>query len=238
MKKYLFLCEKPSFQTDYENSYNLHKDELDFEADFISDFSMIWHPSDKLRHIENYLEKTDKELLLKLNQYPELPDKFYLLNSSKFYTLTEKIKNLLDVNNYDSIVNAFYYSLESYLSFENICDNVNIKIPRKLLLTSFEDDDIFKNMKDLKDNKDYEKHLIGKWIDEYNDTMKIVNDSLNKEKIVTSKKGIINTSGEKIILFKDESWNIINCDENYLIHISKGNIKTSISIQEFFMYFF
>lgn len=234
MKKYLFICEKPYIKRTYEEFYNNHKNELDYEADFITEATIIWHPTDKTRYVENHITLEDIELL-SLDKYPELPDKFYLLNSNRFNIFIEKIRDILSKNKYDLIVNAYDNYLEGYLLFDYIFNKINSDIPKNILdINDLTNKGILIAMQNLKDNKDFAKNLINNWMKEFNETIVKLNNSLNSKRKVKSGTGYRNGLIE---LKKDEIWTIVNYDEEYRIHIKKGDVETTISVHEFFICF-
>lgn len=99
MKKYLLFAEKPSLGRDLRNTYNMHKDELDFQIDFVS---LSGHMC-CLAKPDKY---TDWNCAWKNIDLPMLPKKWKieLIPSMQniYDTITEKINN----NNYDGFIAA------------------------------------------------------------------------------------------------------------------------------------
>lgn len=113
-RKYLMIVEKMSAKDWFEQVFRLVKEEVNFDLDIAVANNHILDTSNEVYQLDE--KEISKMRPLKLNRYV---DPKYKVVATDFYTQnTQKIKNLLENNNYDIVLNGCDPDEEGKLIFE------------------------------------------------------------------------------------------------------------------------
>lgn len=157
MKKYLIIAEKKSQQDIIEKVYRENKDSLNYVADLTFINNPVSHISDKILKVEPTNPIWQKLVLNNI----DIPEGYYVVNSEYSIKQIELIKNLINSNKYDFIVNACDIDIYGQLSYEYVKEKIGFSIPDKRM--SFRDLTaltLFESLQNFRDNNEILANLL------------------------------------------------------------------------------
>lgn len=148
---------KKSLQKIIEGVYNQHKEELGYEADFTFLNSPVSHISDKCLKVDL---NNGEWVKLKINSI-NIPEGYYMVNTSCSKEQLNKIKDLINTNKYDYVINACDPDLYGQLLYEKTKEVLDITIQdKRMVYNDLTDTHILKALQEFKSNNDYRKKVL------------------------------------------------------------------------------